>query len=582
MKKEVFDANTLYVLAALLLSVGSLIMEFALAGTVYAQIAWYMDFLIMALLLAEIISDARRAATPQEYLRGNIPTLLFFGAFLLLFLYSKITYVLIDQKRIEDVSRGIIVVRNTFMLLKVFSRLRRLSSFFESIATQPAQTILFSFQMVILGGTLLLMLPFTTTTGEGLPCIDALFTATSAVCVTGLIVVDTASAFTLWGQLIILVLIQIGGLSIMIISYFTLFSIRQKVSVQDKLLLSYMLSEQNMSALSKRVKTIIYSTFAIEAIGALALAIGFHTTTADWHSTLLHAVFHAVSAFCNAGFALFSDSLEGFADNSMITLTVAALIMLGGISFAVLTDFYSILGSRIKALLRPKNRVKVKRQVSLNTYVVVIATPVLLIAGMLLFYGLEHTNTLAELPLGRQYLSAFFQSVTLRTAGFNTIPIGTLHRVTLLSLIPFMFIGAATGSTAGGIKINNVAVMYAYLRSLVQGQDSILLRGYSLSRSQVNKAFLVLFFGILALSLSTIVLSASETAPLEELLFEAVSAFGTVGLSTGITGMLSLTGKIVIIFLMFIGRLGPLTILAAASQPEKSVQVAYPRGNILL
>ena len=580
MKKEIFNVNTLYVLAALLLSIGSLIMEFALAGTVYARISWYVDFLIMALLLAEITSDARRAATLQEYLRRNIPTLLFFGAFLLLFLYSKITYVFIEQKRIEEVSRGIIVVRNTFMLLKVFSRLRRLSSFFESIATQPAQTILFSFQMVILGGTLLLMLPFTTTTGEGLPFIDALFTATSAVCVTGLIVVDTATAFTLWGQLIILVLIQVGGLSIMIISYFTLFSIRQKVSVQDKLLLSYMLSEQNMSALSKRVKTIIYSTFAIEAIGALVLSLGFHTTTTDWHSTLLHSVFHAVSAFCNAGFALFSDSLEGFADKPLITLTVAVLIILGGISFAVLTDFYSILGSRIKALFKPE--FKTKRQVSLNTYVVIITTPILLVSGMLLFYGLEHTNTLAELPLGRQYLTAFFQSVTLRTAGFNTIPIGALHRVTLLSLIPFMFIGAATGSTAGGIKINNVAVMYAYLKSLVQGQDSILLRGYSLSRSQVNKAFLVLFFGILALVLSTIVLSASETAPLEELLFEAVSAFGTVGLSTGITEVLSLTGKIVIIFLMFIGRLGPLTILAAASQPEKSVQVAYPRGNILL
>lgn len=582
MKKEIFNANTLYVLAALLLSIGSLIIEFALAGTVYAQIAWYIDFLIMALLLAEIISDARRASSLQEYLRLNIPALLFFAGFLLLFLYSKITYVLIEQKQVEDISRGIIIVRNTFILLKVFSRLRRLSSFFESIATQPAQTILFSFQMVILGGTLLLMLPFTTTGGNGLPFIDALFTSTSAVCVTGLIVVDTATAFTLWGQLVILVLIQVGGLGIMIISYFTLFSIRQKVSVQDKLLLSYMLSEQNMSALSKRVKIIIYSTFAIEAIGALLLAAGFHTPATDWHTTLLHSVFHAVSAFCNAGFALFSDSLEGFADQPLITLTVAGLIMLGGISFAVLTDFYSILGSRLKASFNPTNKIKVKRQVSLNTYVVVVATPVLLVSGMLLFYGLEHSNTLAELPLGRQYLAAFFQSVTLRTAGFNTIPIGALHRVTLLSLIPFMFIGAATMSTAGGIKINNVAVMYAYLKSLVRGHDSVLLRGYSLSRSQVNKAFLVLFFGILGIALSTIVLSASETAPLENLLFEAVSAFGTVGLSTGITGTLSFTGKVVIIFLMFIGRLGPLTILAAASQPEKSVQVAYPRGNILL
>ncbi|MFW6274442.1 MAG: TrkH family potassium uptake protein [Spirochaetota bacterium] len=572
--------NVAFVTTTLVLSIGSLILEFTFTGTLYARIAWYLDFLIMALLLTEIISEARASRSLREYLRRNSLALLFFIVFLVLFIYSKATYVLAEQSRIENVSRGVIIVRNSFILLKVFSRLKRLSSFFESIATQPAQTILFSFLMVILSGTLLLMLPGATTAAGGLGFIDALFTATSAVCVTGLIVVDTATAFTVWGKLVILGLIQVGGLSIMIISYFTLFSVRQKVSYQDKLLLSYMLSEQNMNQLSRRVKVIIYSTFAIEAIGALLLSSAFHSQGEPWHETLLLAAFHSVSAFCNAGFALFSDSLESFSNNVLVTGTVALLIILGGISFAVLTNFYSIAGSRIKALFQP-SRTK-RERVSLNTYVVIVATPVLILIGMLLFYSLEHGNTLAELPLGEQYLSAFFQSVTLRTAGFNTIPIGSLTTTTLLCMLPFMFIGAASGSTAGGIKINNAAIMYAYLKSVLSNQDSIVLRRNSLSKSQVNKAFLVFFFGVFAIAIGTIILSATEKAPLEEILFETVSAFGTVGLSTGITGALSLSGKIVVVVLMFIGRLGPLTILAAASQPEKRVQISYPRGNILL
>ncbi len=580
MKTGPLKNNTLYVVAALVLSIGSLFAEFALPGTLYARIAWYADFIIMLLLIAEIVSEAKNSNSLKEYLRHNIPTLLFFTVFIILFLYSKAIYVLAAQNRIESVSRGVIVVRNSFILLKVFSRLRRLSSFFESITTQPAQTILFSFQMVILAGALLLMLPFSSTGAGGLTFIDALFTATSAVCVTGLIVVDTAGAFTIWGQLIILGLIQIGGLSIMIISYFTLFSVRQKVSYQDKLLLSYMLSEQNMNQLSKRVKAIIYSTFAIEAVGALVLAVPFYMNGAMWQETLLLSVFHSISAFCNAGFALFSTSLENFAGNGLVNGTIALLIILGGISFAVLTNFYSITGTRIRALFHPTHTKR--ERVSLNTYIVIIATPVLIILGMLLFYGLEHTNTLAEMPTGRQYLAAFFQSVTLRTAGFNTIPIGNLTTTTLLCMLPFMFVGAASGSTAGGIKINNAALMYAYLKSVLLNQDSITIRRNSLSRSHVNKAFLVFFFGVFAVSTSTIILSATETAPLEEILFETVSAFGTVGLSTGLTGYLSVTGKIVIVVLMFIGRLGPLTILAAASQPEKGIQISYPRGNILL
>jgi trk system potassium uptake protein TrkH len=572
--------NVFFVVSTLVLSIASLGMELVYPGTVLSTIAWYLDFAIVVLLIAEVTMELRSAGHFKAYLKQNGASTVFLLIFLVLFVYTKSIDIAALQIRFGGISRGVIVLRNLFIILKVFSRIKKLSTFFEGITTKPSQTILLSFLMVILTGSLVLMLPFTTVAHGGIHFIDALFTATSAVCVTGLIVVDTATYFTLWGQLVILVLIQIGGLSIMAISYFTLFSIRQKVSVQDKLLLSYMLNENNISLLSRRLRTIIMSTFIIEAIGALFLLLPFRQTAGNWSEALLLSVFHSVSAFCNAGFSLFSTSLEGFLGNPAVNFTIALLIIAGGISFAVITDLFRILKLRIKALFVPV--AGARELMSLNTYVVACITPVLIIAGMLLIYGLEHNSTLASLPLGQQYLAAFFQSVTLRTAGFNTIPIGDLTTTTLLVMIPFMFIGAASGSTAGGIKINNLAVMYGYLKSILLNRDSVTIRRSSLSRTQVNKAFLVFLFGVFSITFGTIILSATEEAELANIMFEVVSAFGTVGLSTGITPVLSAAGKIVIVVLMFIGRLGPLTILAAAAQPEKRIRISFPRGDVML
>ena len=555
-------------------------MEIAYPGTVLSSIAWYLDFIIVALLVAEVTLELRSAGRIKAYLKQNGASAAFLVVFLVLFIYNKAIDIAVPQNRFLGISRGVIVLRNIFIILKVFSRIKKLSTFFEGITTQPAQTILMSFMMVILTGSLVLMLPFTTVAHGGMNFLDALFTATSAVCVTGLIVVDTATYFTLWGQLVILVLIQIGGLSIMAISYFTLFSIRQKVSVQDKLMLSYMLNENNISLLSRRLRVIIMSTFVIEAVGTLFLLLPFRQNAVNWNEALLLAAFHSVSAFCNAGFSLFTTSLEGYLGNPAVNFTIALLIIAGGISFAVITDFFRILKLRIKALFTPV--AGAREMMTLNTYVVACITPVLIVAGMLLIYGLEHNSTLASLPVGQQYLAAFFQSVTLRTAGFNTIPIGNLTTTTLLVMMPFMFIGAASGSTAGGIKINNLAVMYGYLKSILLNRDSVTIRRNSLSRTQVNKAFLVFLFGIFSITFGTIILSATEEAELADIMFEVVSAFGTVGLSTGITSLLSAAGKIVIVALMFIGRLGPLTILAAASQPEKRIRISYPRGDVML
>ncbi len=420
-----------------------------------------------------------------------------------------------------------------------------------------------------------MMLPFAVRGGSGLSPIDALFTATSAVCVTGLIVVDTAAAFSVWGRVILLLLIQIGGLGIMILSYFALFSARQRISLEEKLLLSYLLSEKNMNQLAGRVRSIIFATFLIEGLGALLLFPYFLESRGGGAEAFFYALFHAVSAFCNAGFALFSDSLEGMRGSLVVNFTVAGLIIFGGLGFSVLSESCSRLRERVKGS-------QMKIPLSLNTQIVLIGTGILLLLGTLLFYGLEHDGVLAELPTGTQYLAAFFQSVTLRTAGFNTVAIGSLAGGSLLVMMLFMFIGAAQGSTAGGIKINTVAVIAAYVKSVLTGRRDVVLSKYSVDLRQVQKAFLVFLFALSTIFLGVCLLSFFEEESLEKLLFEAVSAFGTVGLSTGITKALSSAGKAVIIVLMFFGRLGPLTILSAAAKSKKRAAVSYPRGDISL
>jgi len=567
-----------------------------LPGTgAWRQAAAYADYLLLVLLLAEIILDARRFSTPFMYLRRSAVPLLLALLFVLLLLYSRLLLPTEAAGRVAALTRGVLVLRNVLLLLRVFRRLHRLSSFFETITLHPAQTILYSFLGVIIIGTLLLMLPMTTPEG-GLPPLGALFTATSAVCVTGLIVVDTATALSFWGQLIVLVLIQIGGLGIMIISYFSLFAARQSVSLEEKVLLSYILDERNMNAIAGRVKLIIYTTFLIEGLGAVLLFPAMRrAAAAGIGDGIFYALFHSISAFCNAGFSLFSDSLTGFSSDPVVIGTTALLIIFGGLSFSVLANLGEI-AADAAGRLQLRTRLAFARgravrrdtgggkppKLSLNSQTVLRGTGLLLAAGLLLFYLLAHTGVLAELPTGAQYLHSFFQSVTLRTAGFNTVAIGNLSVTALLVMLPFMFIGGASGSTAGGIKINNAAIMSAYIRSVVAGRQSVVISHHSVSRTRVNRAFLVFLFGTAAVSVGTLLLSAVESFALERILFEAVSAFGTVGLSTGITAQLSAPSRWVIIALMYVGRVGPLTILAAASRPQKGVEISYPHGEILV
>ncbi|MBT3272097.1 MAG: TrkH family potassium uptake protein [Spirochaetales bacterium] len=540
-----------------------------------------IDYAILALIVLELGTEYRRASYKRVYIKRNLGPIIFSILFIGLFVYSKAVLYIYDQRALRSLPTSLIVIRNVFILLRVFSRFSRLSAFLEEIAAHPAQTIIFGFLIVILVGTLFLMMPFTGAAGKGLRFLDALFTATSAVCVTGLIVVDTASAFSIYGKLIILALIQIGGLGIMILSYFTIFILRRSVSIEDKMLISYMLSEKDMTKLAHSLKNIITITFVIEGVGALLLFLGFvRGFEGGVIGAVFAAVFHSISAFCNAGFSTFSDSLEGIRSNPYLVVIFSLLIIFGGISFAVITNLRQSLINRFRRLVRkiPEKMIRV----SMNSKVVLAVSGMLLLVATLVFYGLEHGGEMAGYRLGNQYLSSFFQAVTLRTAGFNTVPFSGFRPVTYLAMAAFMFIGGASGSTAGGIKVNTLAVMFAYLFSSVRDKDSVTIYRNSISSSTILRAFLILLFGVTVVVIGTIFLALFEQAPLEHILFEAVSAFGTVGLSAGLTGSLSGPGKLTVIFLMFLGRIGPLTVLAAASLSGRKIRIEYPRGEIAI
>jgi trk system potassium uptake protein TrkH len=569
------------VLITLLLSIVSLIVEQSEVQTRFSFLFTnVLDFTILILFSAEVAVDFARSVDKRHFVRNNLFEVLFLVFFAALFAYNKYLLFTSAGAVYGNLPGKIIIVRNIFVLLKVFGRIRRLSAFLRSLTAHPARTVMLSFVLVIVTGAILLMLPFTTPDRVGLGFVDSLFTATPAVCVTGLIVVDTATAFSFWGKLIILLLIQAGGLGIMILSFFMAFILRRSLTIEDKFLISYMTSEKDMCNLGRSIVNIINITLMIEAVGAVLLFLGFRSSLGANLQTVFTSIFHAVSAFCNAGFSLFSASLEGFQSNVLVNLTVIVLIILGGLSFVVIMNVKGWLAGAAAGLLRRKSFSG--EGLSLNTRVVLLGTVILLGLGMLLIYALEHKYALAALDLKSQYLAAFFQSVTTRTAGFNTMPVAGLRNPTYLLMMIFMFIGGASGSTAGGVKINSLALFLAYVSSLLKDKREVTLFNYSVAKDLVLRALLILLFGLVSVLAGMLILSITETAPFVHICFETVSAFGTVGLSAGITSALSIVGKYVIILLMFIGRIGPLTLLAAAAQRVKRVQIEHPTGEILV
>jgi trk system potassium uptake protein len=404
--------------------------------------------------------------------------------------------------------------------------------------------------------------------------IDALFTSTSAVCVTGLIVKDTPIDFTPIGQVIIMLLIQIGGLGYMTAVTFLAVMRRHKIGHRDRLILQESLNYPGMDGLVRFLKIVFGSIFIIEVIGMIVLTLRFWVDMpiekAAWYG-----VFHAISAFNNAGFSLFSDNMMGYRADWVINLTIPILIILGGVGYLVLTELYHY---RKKEILR----------LSTHTKIVLIMTIILIVLGMGLLLSLEWNNALKALTWDEKLLAAWFASVNYRTAGFNTIDLSTLSDANLFFSTFFMMIGGAPGGTAGGIKITAVALALIGVWYTLRGDTHAHIFRRSLSQYQINKAYAIIFIASIYVVFSTVLLSEVERLPFLRTLFEACSAFGTVGLSTGNGGVLSYSalfsdwGKANIILLMFMGRIGVFAFTLVIVGKAVQSRIKYAEAKVVL
>lgn len=436
----------------------------------------------------------------------------------------------------------------------------------------PSRVLVLGFAMAILFGALLLTLPQATQDGLGLPFLNAVFTATSAVCVTGLVVVDTATTFTIFGQGIILLLIQVGGLGFMTFATLFAFILGKKITFKERLLLQEALNQVSVEGIVRLVKSVIQISFAIEAIGALILTIRW-SFDFSWSKALYLGIFHSISAFNNAGFDLFGDfsSLTAYVGDPVTNITIMLLIICGGLGFIVLADLLANKGKTIK----------------LHTKIVLQVSGTLILVGAALIFIIEFVNpkTLGPLPIGTKVLAAFFQSVSPRTAGFNTINIAGMYDTTLLSMIVLMFIGASSGSTGGGIKTTTFIAIILSVLSTYRNQPHVVLKERTLPKDVIQKAWAITTSAAFLIFIVISILSLTERVDLLAILFEVTSAFGTVGLSMGITPTLSSVGKMAIILTMFIGRVGPLTLAFVLSQKRKNIrtaQIKYPDERIMI
>ena len=440
----------------------------------------------------------------------------------------------------------------------------------------PHQVLILSFLVLISLGTFLLALPISTN-GRGLSFIDALFTSTSATCVTGLIVVDTGSRFTTFGRWVILFLIQLGGLGIMTYSTFFILFFTKKLSFRGREIIQQTISSTPYSDIGKLLKSILYFTFSIEAMGALMLFLRFWSQFPFKKSVYL-GIFHSISAFCNAGFSPFSQSLSAYRADPVINLVMAGLIIIGGLGFMALLD--------IKRFVLWSEKEK-KRMLTLHTKIVLLSTGILIGGSVILIFLLESSQSFRGFSFPVKLLASFFQAVTPRTAGFNSVDIGSLANPTILLIMILMFIGASPGSCGGGIKTSTFSVLIALFSARLRGRERVHLFGRALPQETTARSISILVSSVLVIFLFTLGLmivtqGGGERGLFSEILFEVVSAFGTVGLSMGLTPHLSLLGKLLIVMVMFIGRIGPLTIAMAVGESREGMRYRYPEENVMV
>ena len=435
----------------------------------------------------------------------------------------------------------------------------------------PTRVIVSSFAIIIFIGASLLNLPMASNDGISIGFVDALFTATSATCVTGLVVADTLTQWTLFGQLVILCLIQVGGLGIITLATFFSVLLGRKISMKGKILAQESISNYSFTEVAIMIKNIVLVTFVIEFIGAILLSLSFVPKFGI--KGIYMAIFHSISSFCNAGFDLIGGfrSLTEFNGDPIVIYTTATLIIIGGLGFIVWKDLYEYHHTHT---------------LYLHTKIVLIMSFLLISSGTLFFFASEYSNpaTMGPLSLFEKTNAAFFHSVTCRTAGYNSLPLNDMTEVSKINSILLMFIGAAPGSTGGGIKVTTFGIIVIAIFSNIRGNSETIVLQRKVSQEVVNKAISIASLSLVLIFTMTIIIIGIEKINFINVLYEVTSAFGTVGLSTGITPSLHTVSKLLLVFTMFLGRVGPLTFaIAIAMKANKtSRNSVYPEGKIMV
>jgi trk system potassium uptake protein len=464
---------------------------------------------------------------------------------------------------------------------------RRLTRYFAAFAEQPARQTALSFAGMAVLGAFLLSLPICVRDATHVSFLNALFMATSAVCVTGLSIFDIAAEYTIWGQAVLLALVQIGGLGIMVLSASLVVLTGRKLRPRSSAVLAEVLDTESVVSLRGSIRRIVLFTLTIEALGAsllyaalsrnphMALDYARVQPMAEAESLLWSAVFHAVSAFCNAGFTLTRANMAPFVSSYGVCSVVMALIVLGGLGFPVLSELWDRSTCRIKKRRSPRMTLHTRTVLALSS------TLTLLVAALLA--SVEWTGgALAALSWHERLFAALFQSVTLRTAGFNTVDFASFSSAGLMLCMLFMFVGASPGGTGGGVKVTTFAVLFATLRAELRGHDEPYLFDRRLPAGTIRRAISLGFVGVIVVTVSVFLLLLTERAAPIRLAFEAVSAFATVGLSTNLTPSLGSFGKVIIILTMLIGRVGPLTVALAASERDRRAHHHRPHERVLI
>lgn len=456
----------------------------------------------------------------------------------------------------------------------------------EHHAMRPTRQIAISFFAVILIGSILLMLPICNNSSPT-SYLNNLFIATSATCVTGLVPVATSEQFNILGQIVIIILIQIGGLGFLTFLNLLLIMIKKKISLTNKIVLQEALNQPSLNDIPKFVKNVIKYTFIVEGLGAMLLAFVF-IPEFGFGKGVYYSIFHSISAFCNAGFdVLGTNSLMPYQTNILINLVIPGLIIMGGLGFIVWFDVAECLKKEYckHAKFSKKHLFK---SFSLHTKLVLIVTVVLLLAGTVLFFACEFTNakTIGNLAFLDQIQVSFFQSATLRTAGFASVDMASLNPATKLMMCVLMFIGGSPAGTAGGIKTVTFAIGILEVYNIYHGRKEVTAFTRRIPKRLIVRSFAIISMALSIVFLSIFILSITEQAPFIDICFEVVSAAATVGLSASLTPYLSVAGRILIIILMYIGRIGPITMMISFARKSyiqaNKKEVKYPDGNILL